>query len=117
METVFDEYLQFPENEWTALQVDKLIKLLQGVEGIEIDFEIEFSCGNGKFLRDLEGTEEELKYDGKVCLKSLPRFADTKELFKPNKEYRFTIKVFGEDGEEEVRFYINGKERSRRNEG
>lgn len=112
---VFDAYLSFPADEWVEKQIDKLAKLSSCIEGVEIDFDIELSCGNDKFLPDLEDTPEELEYDGKVCLQSVPRFRDTKELFKINKEYRFTIKVFGDD-EEEVRFYINGKERSRRNQ-
>jgi hypothetical protein len=116
METIFDSYLTFPASDWVEKEFDKLTKLSTCVEGVEIDFDIDLSCGDGKFLPDLEDTPEELEYDGKVCLKSVPRFRDTKELFKPNKDYRFTIKVYGEDDDEEIRFYINGKERSRRND-
>lgn len=113
MDSIFDAYLSFPASEWVEKKVDKLHKLSNCIEGVEIDFDIELSCGDGKFLSDLEDTEEELNYDGKVCLQSVPRFRDTKQLFKPNKEYRFTVKVYGDD-DEEVRFYINGRERSRR---
>ncbi len=125
METIFDEYFSFPEEDETAF--NELHKLLQGVEQIEEDFNIEFSCGDGKYMSDFwkwsdsgEGlgctvTDEELeKYDGKVCLKTVPRFADTKELFKPNKTYRFTVKVTGPVDDVEATFLINGKERSRR---
>lgn len=64
-----------------------------------------------KDLND-ELTDEELeKYDGNVCLDSPPRFSESKELFKLNKPYRFTIK-YSEKTEEAV-FYLNSKEVSR----
>jgi hypothetical protein len=112
-ETIFDSCLMFPACDWVEKEFDRLVKLCNCVEAVEIDFDIELSCGDDKFLSDLEDTPEELEYDGKVCLKSAPRFRDTKKLFKLDRDYRFTVKVFGDD-DEEVRFYINGKERSRK---
>ena len=128
METQFDAFMSFPADEYTEQTFDRLFDLLQRpIEGLEDDFDIDFSCGDGKFFTDFwkwtengealiacASCEEMEKYDGKICLKSPPRFRDTKELFKTNKDYRFTVKTYGEDGNEEVRFYINGKERSRR---
>ena len=131
METLFDAYISFPADEYVEQTVDRLCELLDGnIERVEEDFEIEFSCGDGKFITDFwddtEGgaivanfhTDEEYdevaKYDGKTCLLSPARFWYTKELFKLNKDYRFTVKSFDRGDHTEVRFYINGKERTRR---
>lgn len=112
-EAFFDEYLSFPASREVEEHLDYLTKLSRSIEGVEQDFDIEFSCGDNKYLSDLENSETEfLKYDGNVCTQSVPRFRDTNEQFKPNKPYRFTIRVSAD--EEEVVFYINGKERSRR---
>ena len=116
METLFDAFVSFPAtSEYNLGTLDRLHKLLGAVEQVEIDFKIEFSCGDEKFLRDIEDDDVELaKYDGTVCYSSAPRFVDTGEVFKLNKDYRFTVKhrVCGDTTE--CRFYINGKERSRR---
>ena len=112
MTTQLDIYLRFPANDWDEKQYSKLHKACGSVEHIEQAFEIEFSCGDGKYLQDKLTDEELDKYDGNVCLDSPPRFAYTNELFKLNKKYRFTIK-YSEKTEENI-FYINSKERSRR---
>lgn len=114
MNAAFDAHLSFPASDWVNKQIDTLQKLCRSIEGVEIDFDIEFSCGNNLYLSDIEDDDALVdRYDGEVCTESVPRFRDTNQPFKPGKDYRFTIKVYGED-EEEVRFYINGKERSRR---
>lgn len=116
MDTIFDAYVSFPAtSEYDAQTLDRLHHLLGSVEQIEIDFEIELSCGDGKFLRDIEDDDAELaKYDGNVCYLSPPRFVDTGEVFKLNKDYRFTVKNKEYGSDTECRFYINGRERSRR---
>jgi hypothetical protein len=98
METLFDAFVSFPAtSEYNLGTLDRLHKLLGAVEQVEIDFKIEFSC------------------DGKVCYLSPPRFSDTKKIFKTNKDYRFTVKRKSiDDMNNECRFYINGRERSRR---
>lgn len=111
MTTQLDIYLKFPADDWDEVQYSKLHKACGSVEHVELNFGIEFSCGEGKYLND-ELTDEELeKYDGNVCLDSPPRFSESKELFKLNKPYRFTIK-YSEKTEEAV-FYLNSKEVSR----
>jgi hypothetical protein len=125
METIIDISFKFPIEDTLTNQklFDKLWKFCKGIEGIEIAFDIEFSCGDGKFMSDFwkwsdsgEGlcctvSDEELKkYDGEVDLKSLPRFADTKKLFQANKWYRFTVKV---DKDEQYHYYLNSKKKTR----
>jgi hypothetical protein len=120
MEVVFDEYLKFPmpphmEEDYTALH-----KACGSVEDIEEDFDIEFSCGDGKYLRDLwEWSEsgdslraavadEELeKYDGNVCTDHPPRHREDKKQFKVDKPYRFTIKY--SEHREELVFFLNSR--------
>ena len=115
MEVLFDEYLIFPANEEIERRYNQLHKHCGSVEAIEIAFEIEFSCGDGKFLSkdsDFLDDEELGKYDGNVCLESPPRFFHSDKLFKTEKYYRFTVKYF-ESCEEEV-YYLNNKEISRK---
>lgn len=124
METIIDISFKFPIEDTLTNQklFDKLWKFCKGIEGIEIAFNIEFSCGDGKFIPDFwkwsdsgEGlyctvSDEELeKYDGEVDLESLPRFADTKKLFQANKWYRFTVKV---DKDEQYHYYLNSKKKT-----
>ena len=111
MTTQLDVHIRFPANDWDEEQYNKLHKACGSVEDIEQAFEIEFSCGDGKYLNDDLSDEELDRYDGEVCLDSPPRFTETKELFKLNKPYRFTIK-YSEKNEEAV-YYINSKEVSR----
>ena len=124
MTTQLDIYLRFPANDWDEKQFNKLRKACGSVEHIEQAFGIEFSCGEGKYLEDFYQwrpwsddeyalvctvTDEELdRLDGNVCLNSPPRFSESKELFKLNKPYRFTIK-YSEKTEKAV-YYLNSKE-------
>lgn len=129
METIFDAYVSFPAtSEYSLGTLDRIVKLCESVELLEQYFNIEFSCGDGKYYNDYwywtEGgglvanyhTEEEYdevaKYDGKVCFESVPRFRDTNELFKADKDYNFTIKSKETEDGDKVTFYINGKVRS-----
>lgn len=132
MPNTLDIYISFPvENEWAnEWSYNKLCKHFGSVEGVEVAFGIEFSCGDGKFLSDLwkwtksgnglyaSASDEELeKYDGKICLNTPPRLLPIKmsmveEQMKPNKDYRFTVKYFPKTGEEV--YYINSKERGRK---
>ena len=124
MTTQVDVYLKFPSDAWDEVQYNKLRQACGSVEQIERGFEIEFSCGDGKYIEDFYQwsdneqairttvTDEELeKYDGNVSLDFPPRFVATKEPLKTNKPYRFTIKY--SEKTEEVVYYINGKEISR----
>lgn len=129
METKFDAIMSFPANEYSKGTFDRLVDYMGSVEDIERNFGIEFSCGDGKFLNELwqwsyneqrtkaiVSDEEMEKYDGKVCLESIPRFIPLKmsqvvESMKAGKDYRFTIK-YSPKTEEEI-YYINSRERSR----
>jgi hypothetical protein len=117
METHFDAYMQFPAtSEYDRGTFDRLYKLLGSVEAIEQSFAIEFSCGDGKYLSDLNTKEEIEKYDGNVCLLTPPRLVVIKmsqvpEQMRAGKDYRFTIK-YSPRTEEQI-FLINGKERNR----
>jgi hypothetical protein len=117
METHFDAYMKFPvTSEYDHGTFDRLHKLLGSVEAIECSFAIEFSCGDGKYLSDLDTKEEIEKYDGKVCLLTPPRLVVIKmsqvpEQMRAGKDYRFTIK-YSPRAEEQI-FLINGKERNR----
>lgn len=117
METHFDAYMKFPAtSEYDLGTFDRLRKLLGSVEDIEQSFAIEFSCGNGKYLSDLNTKEELEKYDGNVCLLTPPRLNVIKmsmlpERMKAGKDYRFTVK-YSPKTEQQI-FYINGKERNR----
>jgi hypothetical protein len=117
METHFDAYMNFPAtSEYDLGTFDRLRKLLGSVEDIECSFAIEFSCGDGKYLSDLNTKEEIEKYDGNVCLLTPPRLVVIKmsqvpEQMKAGKDYRFTVK-YNHKTEQQI-FYINGKERNR----
>lgn len=109
---------------------DKLVKYCGSVEDVEQNFQIEFSCGDGKYFSDFwkwtegdeglhaVGSDEDLeKYDGKVCLIAPPRLNIIKmsmvlEPMKAHTIYRFVVKYYPKK-EEEV-YYINSRERSRR---
>ena len=124
MEVKLDLYLSFPIPPHKEPEYEKLLKYFGSVEDVEQAFEIEFSCGDGKYFNDLianwpdtdEGNEEVAKYDGQVCTDTPPRLKSIKMSMKSeqmtvNKSYRFTVKYFEKVGEET--YYINGKERSR----
>ena len=118
MDTHFDAYMKFPAtSEYDLGTLDRLYKLLGSVEDIECSFAIEFSCGDGKYLSDLNTKEEIEMYDGNVCLLTPPRLNVIKmsmlpEQMKSGKDYRLTVK-YNPKTEEQV-FYINSKERSRK---
>ena len=117
MDTHFDAYMNFPAtSEYDLGTFDRLRKLLGSVEDIECSFAIEFSCGDGKYLFDLNTKEEIEKYDGNVCLLTPPRLNVIKmsmlpEQMKAGKDYRFTVK-YSPKTEQQI-FLINGKERNR----
>jgi hypothetical protein len=117
MDTHFDAYMNFPAtSEYDLGTFDRLRKLLGSVEDIECSFAIEFSCGDGKYLSDLDTREEIEKYDGEVCLLTPPRLAVIKmsqvpEQMRAGKDYRFTVK-YSPKTEQQI-FYINSKERNR----
>ena len=119
METHFDAYMNFPAtSEYDLGTFDRLYKLLGSVEDIEQSFAIEFSCGDGKYLSDLNTKEEIERYDGNVCLLTPPRLNVIKmsmlpEQMKAGKDYNFTVK-YSPKTEQQI-FYINGKERNRLN--
>jgi hypothetical protein len=130
MDVKFDAIMSFPANEYSKGTFDRLVDYMGSVEDIERNFGIEFSCGDGKFfdefwqwsddgqgLRAVVSDEMLDKYDGKVCLYSVPRFTPMKmsEVIQPlkaKKDYRFTIK-YSRKTEEEI-YYINSRERSRK---
>jgi hypothetical protein len=133
-ETKLDLYLSFPIQPHQEQDYVKLVKYCDGADGVEVNFGIEFSCGDGKYFSDFwkwteggalvanwpdtpEADEEVYKYDGIVCTKTPPRLNANKmsmvtEQMKANKGYRFTVKYFPKV-EQEV-YYINGKERGKK---
>lgn len=85
---VFDEQVNFEKG--LTESIDELWDLYGCIEEVENAFDIEFSCGDGKFISDLEDFTEEMdKYDGLVCLKSLPRLRKNKNLMKGT--WRFKV--------------------------
>lgn len=123
---IFDEYLKFPLSSEHEQDFEELVTMVGSVEKLEECFGIEFSCGDGKYFSNLyswsdnkEGlqasvTDDELlKYDGKVDLDFPPQFQEDQTPFVANRPYRFTIKMRGEEGDGELIFFINSKERSR----
>jgi hypothetical protein len=125
METKLSAIIKFPTGVDTDPEYIKLLKYLGSVEHIEQAFQIEFSCGDGKFMSDMykwtenkgalicQVTDEELeKYDGNVCLKTPPKNITTNKLFRVDKPYTFVIKC--SDKNEEETFYLNSKMISKR---
>ena len=95
---IFDEYIAFPTKEYDDVLFSELIKLLGGVDRFELCFELEFPMNE-------EGTE---------VLNKPPKPFESTEPLKSGKNYRFTVKNNNKD-EDEVIFFLNGKERSRKN--
>jgi hypothetical protein len=111
MSVQLDVYMSFPADADTEQALNKLHKYFGSVEAVERAFEIEFSCGDGKFLSDDSDfvDEEELgKYDGEVCLQSLPQSFILGNLLQANKKYRFTVRYYEQT--EELAYLFNGKE-------
>lgn len=87
-ELIFDGVVNFEKGQIDFFQ--NLWDLCGCIELIEDLFKIEVSCGDGKFITDLEDFSEEMeKYDGEVCLKSPPRFLKNRKLLKGS--YRFRL--------------------------
>ena len=113
MDTVLDVYLSFPMPLEQEEDFGELYKACGSIEHIEEAFDIDFSCGDNKYLSDIEDYDKELaKYDGKVCTDSVPRDRNDGREFKPNKDYRFRIKYSERD--EEFVFFLNNKETFRK---
>lgn len=107
MKSKLDVYLRFPiyPNSPMLDTFEQVLKQFHCVEDFEASFGIDLSCGDGKFFDDfwkwtdsgdslyaVESCETMEKYDGKICVQSLPRFKHTKQLLTLNKDYRFTVK-------------------------
>lgn len=86
-ELQLDEIVNFETQENVDYVIDELFSYLGCIENIEILFDIEFSCGDGKFLSDLNDEELE-KYDGEVDYVCLPRNSNTKKLLKGYQRFR-----------------------------
>jgi len=134
MEIKLNISLKFPLDAHAEKDYERLVKYCGSVEDVERNFEIEFSCGDGKYFNDFwkwteagalvanwpatpEANEEVFKYDGQVCTITPPRLNAIKmsmvpEQMKAGKNYRFTVK-YSPKAEQEV-YYINSKERSRK---
>jgi hypothetical protein len=116
MTILLDEYIEFPSDIHNCKAFERLCSFFDCVEGAEIAFRLEFSCGDGKYLSDIENNTSELsKYDGLVSLEYPARLNPVKmsqvqEVLKNTA--RFTIKHY--PSAKEVVFYVNGKERSRK---
>jgi hypothetical protein len=106
-----DIYLTFPITPDQESEFEKLGKYFGAIEELENAFDIEFSCGDGLFLSDIEDDDSLLaKYDGKVCTDSMPRHRYDGKEFIRRKFYHFTAKYFETLGT--VVFYLNGKKTS-----
>ena len=117
METQIDVYLNFPFDEEKDPELEeefgKLRKFCGSVEHMEEAFDIEFSCGDGKYLSDIEDDDNELeKYDGEVSTLYPPRNREDRKELAVNKWHRFTAK-YSEKNEELV-YFLNRKETSRK---
>jgi len=113
MNTVLEVFLSFPMSQHLEDQFEELYKTCGSVEAVEEAFDIEFSCGDNKYLSDIENDMEELeKYDGKVCTDSLPRHQFDGKEFMRNKVYQFLIKYLEKD--DELVYYLNSREMSRK---
>jgi hypothetical protein len=111
MQTKLTAIITFPTDVDTDPEYIKLWKYFGSVEHIEQAFQIEFSCGDGKFLSKV--TDEELeKYDGNVCLKTPPKITATTKLLRLDKPYTFVVKC--NDKTEEETFFLNSKAISKR---
>ncbi len=86
-ELQLDEIVNFETRENVDYVIDELFSCLGCIENIEILFDIEFSCGDSKFLSDLNDEELE-KYDGNVDYVCLPRNSHTKKLLKGYHRFR-----------------------------
>lgn len=115
MKTVLDVCISFPlkENEDCEGGLKELYKFCGTIEDIEKCFDVEFSCGDGKYLSEIEDDEAELeKYDGNVCTLTPPiERRDGKEL-KANVPHNFVVKYSEQD--EQMVFFLNGKETFRK---
>jgi hypothetical protein len=118
LELHYEALLSFPVSkssyyEWAH---DQLVKLLGCVEAVEASFDIEFSCGDGKYFSDFseypKDDAEWTKYDGRVCLETPPRRGSDGDTLKKDKQYRFTVKY--DPKHEEQIFYIDDKEINRK---
>jgi hypothetical protein len=117
MHTHYDAYIGFPVSKSHYFQwaYDGLVKLLGCVEAVEKAFDIEFSCGDGKYFSDFQefplDEAEWRKYDGQVCLETPPRYGSDGHALDKDKEYNFIVK-YDPKTEEQI-FLINGKEKTR----
>lgn len=124
MNIVVDALLTFPTEDSESFNI--ILNYFSCIEEFEESFGIEFSCGDEKFFTDFYSwtpsgdglyanvsDEILLHYDGKICLKTPPRFLETKKLLKSKKPYRFSIKH--SERTEEAVFFLNNKEISRKN--
>ena len=88
----------------------KLVRHFNCVESVEKAFQVEFSCGDGKYLSDLDklfmddkmSEEDFSRYDGQVDLTHPLRVNESGELIT---HARF--QCFVEDGE--AWYYLNGR--------
>lgn len=115
MKTVLDLRIKFsPEDEYLE-EINELTDFCNGVEDVENKFDIEISCGDGKFLNDLikpwldgrMSDEEFRKYDGEVDWGCPPRDFETKKLLS-NRVHSFVVK---EDKDGYLYYYLDGKKR------
>lgn len=110
--TVLEVFLSFPMSQYLEDQFEELYKACGSTEAVEEAFDIEFSCGDGLYLSDIEDDALVDRYDGKVCTDSLPRHRLDGKEFVRNKVYQFLIKYLEKN--EELVYYLNSREMSRK---
>lgn len=111
--TTLDVWLTFPLTPEQEPEFEELCDALGCIEYVEEAFDMEFSCGDGLFLSDIENDDSLLaKHDGNVCTNSMPRHRFDGKEFIPRKSYRFTAKYL--EKHEEIVFSLNNKETCRK---
>ena len=93
---IFDDYIEFPMSPYDETVFGRVIKLLGSVEHFEDAFQLQFP-------------ENE---SGSEILNEPPTLFDSIDPLIAGKSYRFSIKAI----KGQIIFFINGKERSRREE-
>ena len=91
---------------------ERLWQAMGSIEKIEMFFQIEFSCGDGLFISDLQDDARLEEYDSKVdTVQSLPRHMRTNTLLGKDKPYTFKLVEYGRNGIKHGNTYhLNGKQ-------
>lgn len=118
---IFEIYIRFDETVNEDLFYSDIFSFFNNIESFEDSFNIEFSCGDGKYLSEIDDDSPDLeKYDGLIDLKYPPKDKETGKVLSSTKTYSFRVKRKPGIDEEypelrECNFYLNGKKRNETN--